>query len=248
MLCFLAGSARSINAPTVLRRAAHPCRTARVGHTRRTKTRCPPDAHGRYQWSITPQSRAHHLAIRRKQEGAGPGQPGLQRSCQGSAVGRRHHLRAYPCGLPLSLGGHRRLQPSRRRLVHGQPPAKRTGHRRPRHGPWNAQTPRGDPPQRPGIAVHLGGLRQKMQTGRGQTLNGFGRRLLRQRAVRELLRQPGMRTARSQALYHQGRRQTRPVPIHRGLLQHPEKTLFPWIPLTHELRKEVQENCLNPKP
>ena len=50
------------------------------------------------------------------------------------------------------------------------------------------------------------------------------------------------------ALYHQGRRQTRPVPIHRGLLQHPEKTLFPWIPLTHELRKEVQENCLNPKP
>ena len=76
-------------------------------------------------------------------------------------------------GFPLSLGGHRRLQPSRRRLVHGQPPAKRTGHRRPRHGPWNAQTPRGDPPQRPGIAVHLGGLRQKMQTGRGQTLNGF---------------------------------------------------------------------------
>ncbi len=110
------------------------------------------------------------------------------------------------------------------------------------------KTPRGDPPQRPGIAVHLGGLRQKMQTGRGQTLNGFGRRLLRQRAVRELLRQPGMRTARSQALYHQGRRQTRPVPIHRGLLQHPEKTLFPWIPPTHELRKEVQENCLNPKP
>ena len=176
------------------------------------------------------------------------GQPGFQRSSQGSAVGRRHHLRAYPCGLPLSLGGHRRLQRSRRRLVHGQPPAKRTGHRRPRHGPWNAQTPRGDPPQRPGIAVHLGGLRQRLQTGRGQILNGFGRRLQRQRPVRELLRQPGMRTARSQALYHQGRRQTRPVPIHRGLLQHPEKTLFPWIPLTHEPRKEVQENCLNPKP
>ena len=33
-----------------------------------------------------------------------------------------------------------------------------------------------------------------------------------------------------------------------GFYQYPEKTLFPWIPLTHELRKEVQENCLNPKP
>ena len=39
----------------------------------------------------------------------------------------------------------------------------------------------------------------KDATGRGQAVYGFGRRLLRQRPVRELLRQPGMRTDRSQA-------------------------------------------------
>ena len=99
-----------------------------------------------------------------------------------------------------------------------------------------------------GSQYTLSGLWQTLQAGRRQTVHGVGRRLLRQRPVRKLLRQPGMRTDRSQAFCHKGRGQARRVRVHRGLLQHPEKTLFPWISLTHELRKELQENCLNPKP
>jgi len=98
-----------------------------------------------------------------------------------------------------------------------------------------------------GSQYTLSGLWQTLQAGRRQTLDGFGRRLLRQRPVRELLRQPGMRTDRSQTFCHQVRGQTRRVRVHRGLLQHPEKTRFPWIPFTCKLRKELQENCLNPK-
>ena len=41
----------------------------------------------------------------------------------------------------------------------------------------------------------LSGLRKAMQAGWRKTVYGFGRRLLRQRPVRELLRQSGMRTA-----------------------------------------------------
>ena len=98
-----------------------------------------------------------------------------------------------------------------------------------------------------GVTVYLRGLRQAMQAGWRQTVHGLGGRLLRQRPVRELLRQPRMRVACSKAICQQARSQNRPVRIHRGLLQYPQTALFSRIPVPHKLRKEVQETRLNPK-
>ena len=78
-----------------------------------------------------------------------------------------------------------------------------------------------------------------------QAVQGIGRRQLRQRSVRELLCQLGMRVARSKEICDQGRGLNRPGRIHRGLLQYPQTTLVPRVPFTCKLRKEAQENRLN---
>ena len=58
----------------------------------------------------------------------------------------------------------------------------------------------GHPSFRPGLPVHVAGLRRPLPgTGRG-AVDGFGRRLLRQRDGRELLRDAGVRVARPQAV------------------------------------------------
>jgi hypothetical protein len=49
--------------------------------------------------------------------------------------------------------------------------------------------------QRPGQPIHIVGARQTLQGGWSPAVNGLGRRCLRQRHVRELLRHARMRTA-----------------------------------------------------
>ena len=58
----------------------------------------------------------------------------------------------------------------------------------------------GDPSLRSGLPVHGDRLRPALPRGRRAAVDGLGRRLLRQRDVRELLRHPRMRAARSRAL------------------------------------------------
>ena len=170
----------------------------------------------------------------------------LQRSGQGPAVGSRYYLRTYPCGPPLSLGGHRRLQSPRGRLVHGLSPAKR---KLVEDALDMALCQR-----RPDEVIH------HSDQGSQYTSVAFGKRC-RQAGVRPSMGSVGdcydnalcesffasLECERIDRRRFATKTEARLALIHRGLLQHPEKTLTPRIPLTHKLRKELQENCLNPK-
>ena len=62
-----------------------------------------------------------------------------------------------------------------------------------------------DPSLRPGLAIHLDRVRPTLPRGGRAPLDGLGRRRLRQRHVRELLRHARMRAARSAPVQDAGR-------------------------------------------
>ena len=79
-------------------------------------------------------------------------------------------------------------------------------------------------------------------------LDGFRRRLLRQRHGRDLLRQPRVRTARPDELPKSRRSEARTLPLDRGLVQPASAPLRHRTPLAHQLRKGLLRSRLNPKP
>ena len=92
-----------------------------------------------------------------------------------------------------------------------------------------------------GIAVHVDRVRQAMQGVRRAAVDGLGRRLLRQRDVRELLRHPGVRAHRSLFVLL-GRAVGPPggVRVHRRLLQPPPASLGPGLSLAGRLREPAR--------
>ncbi len=71
--------------------------------------------------------------------------------------------------------------------------------------PWRWPSSDCDPPLRPGRAIHVDRLRQALPGGGRAALDGNGGRLPRQRALRELLRHPGMRADRPTSVPHASR-------------------------------------------
>lgn len=137
----------------------------------------------------------HHDPQRRYLSGSGPGRAQLHGDGSRSALGGRHHLHS-DVGRVLVPGGRPGfLLPADRGMGDGNASAHRTSARRSQHGPVAPPSLRCHSSFRPGVPIHLDRLRKTVQGSRCSPLDGIGRRLLRQRAVRELLRDPGMRTA-----------------------------------------------------
>ena len=138
----------------------------------------------------------HHGAGRRRSPRARPGRPKLPRRRAGQALGRRHHLRAHRCRLAVRGRGGGRLEPWGRGLGDGDAPARRTrraGLGDVERAPGSGD---GDPPLRPGHAVHVLGVRSTVRGSRRAAFDGLGGRCLRQRDVRELLGDARVRAAR----------------------------------------------------
>ena len=98
-----------------------------------------------------------------------------------SAVGGGYHIYPDLGRLPLPGRGARRLQPPDRGLGDGDPSAHRTGAKGARHGARTTTPGQRDSSFRLRRPIHLARLRQALPPGRSATLDGFGRRLLRQR-------------------------------------------------------------------
>ena len=97
------------------------------------------------------------------------------------------------------------------------------------HGARAARGARGGPPLRPGLAVHVDRVRQPLPRGRRAAVDGRGGGLLRQRAVRELLRHAGVRVDRPVGVRDAARCGACDLRLHRGVLQHQAP------PLVHRL-------------
>ncbi len=82
---------------------------------------------------------------------------------------------------------------------------------------------------------------------RGAPFDGLGRRLLRQRDVRKLLRDPGMRTARAPPLQDPARGADGGVRVHRGLVQPASAPFRPRLSLADQLRKDTSLTTIKPK-
>ena len=177
----------------------------------------------------------------------GPGRARLQRRRTRSALGRGHHLHPHLGRVPVPCRRAGCLQPPRGGLVHGQPPAHPARARCPRHGPLATAARRRDPPFRPGIAVHLDRLRPALPRCPRASVHRIGRRLLRQRHVRELLRHPRMRAARTPQLPLSRRSADGRLRVHRGVVQPATAPLRHRISVTGQLRTE-QPTPARPNP
>lgn len=92
---------------------------------------------------------------------------------------------------------------------------------------------------RPRLPVHLDRLRSALRATRRSSVDGIDRRLLRQRHGRELLRQPGVRTAGASSLQNPCASENRRVRVHRRLLQSASPALVARLSLTDQLREEI---------
>ncbi len=93
--------------------------------------------------------------------------------------------------------GGRRLEPQGRRVGHGEPRPSRAGRRGPPDGRRRPSSgKRAGAPLRPGLPIHVVGLRPGAPGERSHRVDGNGRGLLRQRLGRELLCHPADRAAR----------------------------------------------------
>ena len=128
----------------------------------------------------------------RAARGAGSGRSGLQRRRRRSTLGGRHHLCKDVDGVSVRGGGAGCLESPGGGLVDGHPPAHRTGPGCAEHGHLAATAAGSGSPQRPGFAVHVDRVRGTVQGGRRTTVDRLGGRCVRQRAVRKLLRDPGV--------------------------------------------------------
>jgi putative transposase len=93
-----------------------------------------------------------------------------------------------------------------------------------------------DPSLGSGFAVYLRRVRSPLPRGRRPPLDGLGRQRLRQRHVRELLRHPRMRAARSLQVQDAGRGEKRGIRVHRRILQSATPSLIDRLSLTDRLR------------
>ena len=117
--------------------------------------------------------------------GAGPGAARLFGFGGGRAVGGGRDLRSDAGGVSVPGGGRGCVFQARRGLVHGRRTGDAADARRAGHGAGAARRARRDPPLRPGLAIHLAGVRQPLPRRRRAAVDGLDGRLLRQRAVRE---------------------------------------------------------------
>ena len=93
-------------------------------------------------------------------------------------------------------------------------------------------------------AVHLDRLRPTLQRCRCAALDGLRGRRLRQRDVRELLRDARVRATRPAALPDPGQGEDGRVRLHRGLLQPPEATLGTGSAVAHQLRASPRSGSM----
>ena len=148
---------------------------------------------------------AHHVRRFEPSCGPGPGRTPLPGRCAGPPLGGRHHLRADLGGIVVSGRRARCVQPPNRGMVDGPSSSHRAGAQRAEHGLGSAPTRAGHPSFRPGGAVHIARLWQTMSRNGGRSLDRVGRRLLRQRDGRKLLRHPRVRAHRPALVSHPGR-------------------------------------------
>src|ERR1700738_4112986 len=87
-----------------------------------------------------------------------------------------------------------------------------------------------------GSPVYLAGIRQTLQGSRRAAVDGIGRRRLRQRDVRELLRDPRVRVAGTSPLCVASRGEDGLLQLHRRLVQPGAAAFRPRLPLAHSLR------------
>lgn len=80
------------------------------------------------------------------------------------------------------------------------------------------------------------------------TLDGLGRRRLRQRPVREPLRHAQLRTAGARAIPQSGEGEDEGVQLHRGVVQSAPVALGPGVPLTGAVRAgSPRESGMKPR-
>ena len=87
--------------------------------------------------------------------------------------------------------------------------------------------------------VHEPGFRTATARSWALRINGQSWRLLRQRDGRELLRHPRMRAARPSPFPDAKRCPTRPLRLHRGVLQHPPQAFGARVSVPCRVREEV---------
>ena len=123
------------------------------------------------------------------------------------------------------------------RLAHG------AGDRGAGDGRAAAATGVGDPPFRPGAPVHVAGLRRPLSAMGRAAVDGFGRRLFRQRAGRELLRDARVRVARPHAVGDARRGADGRVRVHRRVVQHAAASFLAGLPLAAGLRTSPRDGA-----
>ena len=104
------------------------------------------------------------------------------------------------------------------------------------HGRLAAPARASDPSLGPRHAIHVDRVRAALQGGPCPTLDGLGRRRVRQRALRELLRDARVRASRPQTLPDAGRGEDGRLRLHRGLLQPAQEALLSRPSLAGQLR------------
>ncbi len=110
-------------------------------------------------------------------------------------LGERYRRLVKRRGKLKALVGHRPALQGRRRLGHRRAHAHQPGHRRPRHGHRRPEAARrGDIPLRPGLPVHLIGLRRLLHEEQYPEIPGPDRNLLRQCRIGIVLRDLQERT------------------------------------------------------
>ncbi len=92
-----------------------------------------------------------------------------------SPVGRRHHVHPDAGGLPVSGYRSRRLQPSGRGLGDGGASSYHAGGRGAGDGGGAPAAGGGDPPLRPGLPVHVAGLRGSLPGAGGRSRRRLAR-------------------------------------------------------------------------
>ncbi len=98
-----------------------------------------------------------------------------------------------------------------------------------RHSPFQPRQP-----------IHLSGLRAPLPRGWRSPIHGLGRECLRQRHVRELLRDARMRTARPTQVPVPCRGAHRRRHLHRRMVQSPPTAFRPRLSVTDRIRKETR--------
>ena len=149
----------------------------------------------------------------------GPCGAGLLGGPPRPALGGGRDVHSDPGGVPVPRGGAGRVLAPDRWLVDGAAPGGGPDDRRAGHGRVAPRRARRGPPLRPRLAVHVGRVRVALPGGGCEHLDGLGGRLLRQRHVRELLRDARVRVDRAAPVPNPGRGRACRVRVHRRVIQ-----------------------------